>query len=90
MLTRTGTLVVWADVTGVAKPVWAGPVEPVTVPDRNTAWRQARLVATSPDGQQVVANATRPSGCGCGSSALAHLTGADAAQVERSLAPATR
>jgi hypothetical protein len=78
MVTRDGQLVVWQDVTGVAKAVAHGPIlDSSQMPERGAFWTEQRFTAVTPTGS-VIVNATAPRSCNCGGGAVTLLSEADA------------
>lgn len=86
--TSTLRVLVWHDVTGVAKLAYTAVADRLhETPDRGAFWGQQRLVAETAGGL-LYANATGPpgGGCGCGGQhALARLSAADAVAADARL-----
>ena len=80
-LTRGGWVVVWQDITGVAKPVLVQPVNEYShVPALGEVWHRKRLELVLPDGTLHV-NQTGVTGCNCGMPALSALDERDTGAV---------
>jgi uncharacterized protein (DUF2345 family) len=73
MVTRDEQILVWYDLTGIAKVAYKGKIiDASRYPERSAIWNQQRLSATTVDGSLHV-NASAPRNCNCGGSSLALL-----------------